>query len=591
MISRSSMKRVLYLTMLAFPLACCLCLLLPASSYAHAFLLDTSLVESTMRRGGNLGESTGQVDSVTLFRLIMVILVILSSVFWVGAQLWHAFVFQSTNTDDINDIPRDRACPCPKALALRPARTGAALASPVPTEDRVELAVRGQALQDKDCEQRFTTRFALPALLLLFVACIGVLIGQGLFVSNGSFDQALSPALLINLASSGQFGLYWSLRTTLVLLALALATCALIYRKPSPIFAEVQSWANLLIALALLFATTSLEQTMTSANVSFTLVILSDWLHLLATSLWVGGMFYLSLVYLPLLRKLSLQEQAPALLQTLTRFSPFAITSAVLMIVTGALDVGMNLTSLDQLRQTAYARSLLVEAFLIVCLLLVSAIHLFLLRPHLAKTVQTYAIAKNSVTRSEVLELIPGSEVRTPEKLLAFSTSELKQLEGSIAIQTSRLACVVRWEPLLGAGILISMGLLTIFASTLQPAINLLPKNQAAHIQPFAATLKTTDHAYTLQLQVSPNHIGNNVFTIHVLDNHNQAVSNVSVTIYLSMLNMDMGVDIVPLQVVGSGVYSAPYQFTMAGGWQLLIKIRAPDSTMHETTIDLNTPF
>ena len=576
MISQPSMKHVLYLSMLALLLACCLYLLFPASSYAHAFLTNSDLASGTVWLRSSSAGSTGQMDGATIFRLVMIILVNLSAVFWVGAQLWHAFVFQSTNASaGASTVPKDDVITAPR--------------------ERIGPDSTGQMMFDRDCEQRFTHRFALPVLLLLFVASIGVLIGQGLLVSNGRFDQATSPALLTSLASSGQFGLYWSLQEVFVLLALALAIYALVRRKPSLVFTEVQSWVNLLIALALLFVMTSLDHTVTTATIpdsSFTPAILSGWLYLLAVSLWVGGIFYLSLVCLPLLRRLPLQEQAPMLLKTLMRFSPLAIVGIILMVVTGVLNATVNMTSLNQLWQTAYGRSLLIEIFLVGCLLLANAVHVFSLHSYVAKTTKICEMAKIPATRSEVLEhvTVPISEVHPPKSPVAFSASEPKQIEGSMAVQNGPFR-MVRWESLLGVGILICMGLLTVFSSALQPAITLVPKNQAAQIKPFTATLKTTDHAYTLQLQVAPNHIGNNVFTIHVLDKHNQGVSNVDITIYPSMLDMDMGVDTVRLQESANGIYSAPYQFTMAGGWQLLIKVRAPDSTIHETTIDLNTPF
>src|SRR6266705_884369 len=89
--------------------------------------------------GGNTltGLYTGQLDGPTLFNLIMITLVELGAVFWVGAHLWQLFVLLPT------------------------------------TEDHAELGTTNQQIQ-----QRFEQRFALPALLLLLVANLGVLIGQ-----------------------------------------------------------------------------------------------------------------------------------------------------------------------------------------------------------------------------------------------------------------------------------------------------------------------------------------------------------------------------------------------------------------------------
>src|SRR2546426_2179436 len=116
--------------------------------------------------GSNLtGLYTGQLDIPTLFNLIMITLVELGAVFWVGAQLWQIFV-------------------------LQPAR-----------EDHAELGAANQGVQ-----QRFERRFSLPTLLVLFLANVGVLIGQAVTITGGNFAAALAPTLLASLVTGGRFG-------------------------------------------------------------------------------------------------------------------------------------------------------------------------------------------------------------------------------------------------------------------------------------------------------------------------------------------------------------------------------------------------
>ena len=103
--------------------------------------------------------------------------------------------------------------------------------------------------------------------------------------------------------------------------------------------------------------------------------------------------------------------------------------------------------------------------------------------------------------------------------------------------------------------------------------------------------MQTTDKQYTLQLQVSPNRFGNNTFTVQVHDSQGKPATNVGVTIYTTMLDMDMGTDFFNLTPTGGGKYSSQYEIAMAGHWQLLIKVRVPDNTLHQATIDLDIPF
>ena len=322
--------------------------------------------------GGNiLGTSTsnsGQLDGPTLFNVVMITLVELGVVFWVGAQLWHAFVLQS-----------DQAR----------------------TDDQQNL--------DGRIAERFARKFALPTLLLLLIANLGVLIGQGLLISGGRFDQALAPSLLWSLISSGRFGLYWSIRVLAALLALALAGYTLLRPRLSHAQAEVFSLTNLLLALAMLIAMTFSGHAASVTGSIFTLAVVSDLLHLLAAALWVGGMIYLALVYLPVAQQLPLAEQGPHLLKTLARFTPLAIAGVVLMAVSGPLNATVHLTSLDQLWHTAYGRTLLVKIALVGALLLTSAFHVFFLRPRLATTLKVYALTKAPATPVGALVMTEGT--------------------------------------------------------------------------------------------------------------------------------------------------------------------------------------
>src|SRR6266567_836753 len=202
--------------------------------------------------GGNLsGQYTGQLDGPTLFNLIMITLVELSVVFWVGAQFWQLFV-------------------------LLPA-----------TEDHTELATT-----NKQVQQRFERRLALPTLLVLLVANMGVLIGQAISVTGGNFGSALAPGLLVSLVTSGRFGTFWLMRVIVIFLALRLALYQLQFKQRPPHIDLLLRWANLVLGLALFIAITMSSHAAAVSPTSLTLALVVDWLHLVAAALWVGGMLY-----------------------------------------------------------------------------------------------------------------------------------------------------------------------------------------------------------------------------------------------------------------------------------------------------------
>ena len=168
---------------------------------------------------------------------------------------------------------------------------------------------------------------------------------------------------------------------------------------------------------------------------------------------------------------------------------------------------------------------------------------------------------------------------------------EVKQLEVQVTRQAQRLTTVLRWEPLLGVAVLICTGLLNVFASTLLPATPPQAQSPSPVVKAFTKTLKTSDNKFTVTLSVSPNHFGLNTFTVSVLDSNGQPDTNVGVSLYTTMLDMDMGTETVNLQPDSKGHFSATGELSMEGNWEIRIQIRTPDNTLHETKVQLFTPF
>ena len=158
-----------------------------------------------------LGPDTGQMDGPTLFNLVMVTLVDLSVIFWVGAQLWRTFVSQPPGGDSAEQYTIDRSA-----------------------------------------DQRFELFFSIPTLLVTFIANLGVLIGQGLFLTGGNFIQVFP--LFGKLMANGRFGAFWTMREIVVLLALVLAVYLFWFGRRPSIIEGLISWINLALGLALLTA-------------------------------------------------------------------------------------------------------------------------------------------------------------------------------------------------------------------------------------------------------------------------------------------------------------------------------------------------
>jgi copper transport protein len=507
------------------------------------------------------GSSTGQLDGPTLFSLVMITLVELGAVFWVGAQCWANFVLSLSAEQHIEERP---------------------------INERVQ--------------QRFQRRFSLPTLLILFLANIGVLVGQALNLTGGDWVGAFSPQLLAGLASGGRFGTYWLLRELVIVIAIILSLSMLWRKQRPPLVNRLLPLANLFLGLVLFIAITMSGHAAAASSNVLIYSIVVDWLHLVAAALWVGGMMYIATIFLPVLGKYSLVERTRSLLTVIPYFSPLAVAGVLLMAITGPFSATFRLSSWDQFLTTAYGRTLIVKILLVGGLLLTSAIHVGLLRPRLRKEYKKYNYVVQRLQSKQMATAAPNRVVKLDGQQASTSITELdsstktiiqqvKLREERLAKGTRRLMKILGFEPLLGVGVLICVGLLNVFGGTLLPATAAQPQ-AGGQAKPFNTSIQTTDDKFTVTLNINPNRFGTNAFTVSVMDNSTHIpTTNVGVSLYTTMLDMEMGTDSINLLPDGKGHFSANGDLSMGGHWQVRIQIRTPDNTLHEAKVDFFTPF
>jgi copper transport protein len=477
------------------------------------------------------GQNTpGLLDGPTFFNFMMVTLIDLGTVFWMGAQLWRIFVLQLSETT--ND-----------------------------TQETIE----------KQAEIRFDRQCSFPLLSLLLLANIGVIVAQASTLANGNIAQSFAPTTLVSLVTNGRFGMYWTMREVVILLALLLTIMTEMLKNIPRQVTALLSWLNLILGMALLLALTLSGHAATGDVLAYTVIV--DWLHLLAASLWIGGLLYISMIYLPILKQKSLLEGVRSLISILPHYAALAITGILILLVTGPFDATTHISTLDQLITTEYGRTLIVKSILVAALMITSAIHIGRLHPRLTKDYKNlvHLEQRQAIT-------VPESVEAAIQPVLQESTSHL---EVKIARQARRLTGILQWEALLGIAVLICTGLLSVFGGTLQQtAAN--QATQLSQVKTFTTSVKTSDKQFIITLAVSPDSSGLNTFTTTVFDSHGVKATNVSVSIYATMLEMDMGTIPIKLQPDGKGNFSATANLDMGGKWGLRIEIRAPDLKFHE---------
>jgi copper transport protein len=263
----------------------------------------------------------------TIFRWLMTALVDLSAIFWVGSKLWHSFMLAPTDWE---------------------------------TAQQREVASTSR--------QRFTQRFSLPVLRMLFLANIGVLVGQALTLTANRWDLLLSPTLLIGLLTSGSFGLLWLADEVVTALAIMLETMLLFSQRHTQHATEHETvpWLDLLLSMLLLLLTLLTSSSSIDSAMPPVATQVVAGLCLLAATLWFGSLFYLALIYLPNLRNRSNTTYTLSLLAILQRLSPLAISAAIILLLSSIYNITARYTSFTQFPVTLYREVLIVQ---IVCII------------------------------------------------------------------------------------------------------------------------------------------------------------------------------------------------------------------------------
>jgi len=104
----------------------------------------------------------------------------------------------------------------------------------------------------------------------------------------------------------------------------------------------------------------------------------------------------------------------------------------------------------------------------------------------------------------------------------------------------------------------------------------------------FQTTSKTSDGALVVQMRITPDRLGENQFTVTATNASNgQPVTQAKVTLFTTMLTMDMGTDNIPMQSDGKGHFTASGLLVMSGRWEIRVAVRTADNVLHEAKVQL----
>jgi uncharacterized membrane protein len=113
---------------------------------------------------------------------------------------------------------------------------------------------------------------------------------------------------------------------------------------------------------------------------------LNVYIHILSAIVWVGGMLFLALVVVPVARRLPPAERAPLLDSLGRRFRAVGWTAIGLLLATGLLNAGYRGVTWEaffsgRLFASSFGQVLLLKVLLVSLMIVVSAVHDFVLGP------------------------------------------------------------------------------------------------------------------------------------------------------------------------------------------------------------------
>ena len=259
-----------------------------------------------------------------------------------------------------------------------------------------------------------------------------------------------------------------------------------------------------------------------------------DWFHLVAGSLWVGGLIGLVV----LAASLPAARRVAALVVCVPRFSNLAFVSVLVLIGAGTGSAVQHMPTLASFWQTSYGQALLVKIALLAAALLLASVNL----------------------------------LRTVPRFKASASGTHPELGAPAASLLRRL---VAGESLLVAGAVLAAAVL----SSLPPPSKALASvgGAKAHVGPGTVNKVVSENDYRLAIRVSPNRAAvPNSFQV-AISRGGTPVRNADVTVDFAMLDMEMGQQAYHLSETAPGTYGhAAPALVMVGHWGLSFQIAPP---------------
>lgn len=369
---------------------------------------------------------------------------------------------------------------------------------------------------------------------LLGVAGLGMLALQTANTAQVSVLEALTDPALQTTLTQTRFGDLWFIRS---ILWAGMGLVLLLLRSQALGYPVAGLLAGGILLTHSLFSHASAAPDRVPA-------ISADWLHLAASSLWIGGL----VAFLATVGPVKRQSQAAGLSHMVGYFSNFGRVAVASLIITGLYSAWLHVGSPEALLTTLYGQALLIKGLLILPLLGIAGINLLL----------------------------------TQRQLQAGNIAWFQALRGLLSAEIA-----------LTLAVLVTVGLMTSIA----PARGVVALRAASSSLPAATPISETQTAsnlfggegLTVQLDISPGSVGSNTFRLTITGEAGQPVEDVG-RVHLRFTSPSGGVGSSELEdfaPVGEGVYeNTGSNLSTSGAWQIRATIQREGE--YDTLVDFS---
>jgi copper transport protein len=197
-------------------------------------------------------------------------------------------------------------------------------------------------------------------------------------------------------------GTRWGFAVELQILAafLALISFAVAVKRVRGAWVSASIWATIVAFTPALAGHAAASSRFTA------LMVATDWLHVLGGASWLGSLFCVMLIGVPIAMTLEVTDRWQSIASLVNAFSPIALGSAALVVASGTIASWVHLGSWSHFWSTAYGRVLLVKLALVALTLMVGAYNFRTVQPQLVKEEGAIRLRKSAIVELSLGALI-----------------------------------------------------------------------------------------------------------------------------------------------------------------------------------------